>query len=115
MRACASVRLKARMIPIRSPAFRAMSSRSAVVVESGGVWSGPVACSTPTVLPAMLTGTHTAEQSPVSRSRRWGHVSIAVLEGQVWVWPRLVAGQSSGDMTGQPGPPSGSVVMTCWK
>ena len=58
----------------------------------------------------MLTGTQTAEHSPSGRSWRYGHASSAVLLFQTWVWPQVAAGQSVGDITGQPGPPWSSVV-----
>ncbi len=52
---------------------------------AGSVPSGPVACITPTVLPAMPTGMHTAEHGPVERSRRYGHTLIASLDGNCMV------------------------------
>ena len=67
------------------------------------------------VLPAMATGAQAAEHAPFCRSRSHGHASSRALLENVSVWPLLVAGQSAGPPTGQPGPsPSGPVPDT-WR
>src|SRR5581483_9552188 len=51
----------------------------------------------------MLIGRHTAEPSTSTDASRYGHVSRSALLGQIWVCPRVVAGQSIGELTGHPG------------
>ena len=62
--ACTSDLVKARSMPMRSPALREISSTLTTVLAGGGFPSSATEWSTPTVLPAMLTGTHTAEHAP---------------------------------------------------
>ena len=62
--ACTSDLVKARSMPMRSPALREISSTLTTVLAGGGFPSSATEWSTPTVFPAMLTGTHTAEHAP---------------------------------------------------
>ena len=90
---------KARNIAKRSDALRATTSTFFSTASGGGERSSVVTWKTPTELPPMLMGTHSAEQW---RPRRWGQASRAVLSGNTMFRDLDAAGQSSGDMTPQP-------------
>src|ERR1700722_20538999 len=86
---------KARNIAKRSDALRATTSTSFCTVSEGGDPSSAVTWKTPTELPPMLIGTHSAEQW---RPRRLGQASRAVLSANTMFRDRDAAGQAAGDM-----------------
>lgn len=114
VRACVSDFSNARSIAMRSDARRVVISRYLRSSSSGGEPSGPMACTTPELRPVMLIATHAAESSPVGRPTRWGHAFSAWLEGNTTVWPRRVAGHSSGETTPHPDCASASAGAPVW-
>jgi hypothetical protein len=59
-----------------------------------------------------LTGTQTAEQAPLGRSRSFGQAFSASLESKTTALPRRTATHENGDCTGHPAAPATGLTAT---